>query len=131
MKALAFVVPGAPVPCARARVVGRRAYTPPKTEAYEQLVAYHAMAAMGRARWRPSRPGPFAVELRVHRAALRGDADNYAKAALDAMTRVGIWDDDRHVEKLDVWLLLDRENPRLEVKVEVLDRRENEGKVTR
>jgi Holliday junction resolvase RusA-like endonuclease len=127
MKTLSFVVPGAPVPCARARVVRSRrrdalservhAFTPPKTEAYEQLVAYHARAAMGAQRWKRFAAGPFRVELTVYRVALRGDIDNYSKAALDAMNRADVWVDDRQVDELLVRLRLDRDNPRLEVAV--------------
>ncbi len=68
-------------------------------------------------RWPAGGAGPFAVTLDVYRAANRGDADNYAKGVKDAMTKAGVWDDDRHVTSLTVRMFLDRERPRVDVEV--------------
>jgi Holliday junction resolvase RusA-like endonuclease len=110
--------------------VNRHAFTPARTEAYEQLVAWHARAAMGKQRWRGRArgrlflaelgTGPFRVELAVYRKRNAGDVDNFSKAALDGMTKAGVWLDDRYVDELLVRLQIDKATPRLEVRVERL-----------
>jgi Holliday junction resolvase RusA-like endonuclease len=115
---LTFTVPGPPVPCARARVMrGGHAFTPERTQAYESLVAWHARAAMGKTRWLAAATGAFRVELAVYRNRRSGDVDNFSKAALDGMTKAGVWLDDALVDELLVKLRLDRTAPRLEVLV--------------
>jgi hypothetical protein len=77
MTPLVFMVPGAPVPCARARVTRRGTFTPPRTARYEQRVAFVARAAVARAGWAEAR-------IRIEQAKLRV-AD--ANAAVDAVEK--------------------------------------------
>jgi Holliday junction resolvase RusA-like endonuclease len=121
---LKFTIPGIPVPCARARIYrnhGRtHGVTEKKTEAYEKLVALCARSAMARTRWVVGGRGPFSTTIRVYRAARRGDSDNFAKGVKDGLTQAGVWEDDRYVEHLVVWLYVDKVKPRVEVEVRQL-----------
>jgi Holliday junction resolvase RusA-like endonuclease len=117
---LRFIVPGPPVPAARPRVVRRglgraHAFTPARTEAYEQRVGVAALQAMAAIRWRVGDAGPFGLRLDFYREANRGDLDNYTKAAADGITRARVWDDDRHVHELAARMFVDRARPRTEV----------------
>jgi Holliday junction resolvase RusA-like endonuclease len=100
-------------------VVNGHAFTPPKTEAYEQAAGLCIMQAMTRCRWTLGTRGPFRVELDVYRAAERGDIDNYAKSILDAATRARAWSDDARVTELEVRLFVDRVKPRVEGRIRV------------
>lgn len=116
MSELRFVVPGAPVPCARVRVSKTgHARTPDRTKAYANLVGIYANQAMARTRWIVGGRGPFAVIIAVHREAERGDPDNMAKSILDACTKARVWSDDARVHDLHVRMFVDRERPRAEV----------------
>lgn len=108
MKVLTFWVPGTPVPKARARTVRTKTgkpitFTPKRTAQWESVVRLVAQAACSAARWRPE-PGAYEVDLTVHRAARRGDADNFAKAIGDALNGV-TYPDDRSVRRLAVALV--------------------------
>lgn len=121
-----FVVPGAPVPCARPRVFRNRladgrtvARVPvdPRTDEYEARVALCALVAWRKYRCR-STPGPFRVELDFYRARRAGDVDNLSKAALDGITRAKeIWFDDEVVEQLEVKRFEDKDKPRTVVRL--------------
>lgn len=135
---LAFVVPGVPVPAARARVVKGRAFTPATTAAFEARVALHARAARALS---PGWPSPadhlrYRVTLHVWRAADRGDADNFCKAVKDGVTKAGsVWQDDRRVVDERTVMFLDRLTPRTEVEVEAFavdvqaERKSRQGRV--
>lgn len=129
MKELSFFVPGDPVGKARPRVSVRfghaHAYTPAKTAAYEKTVATYAKAAMIAQKFEKVGK-PAAVQLQIRAGfsvpkswtkkkraeALTGnlphivkpDADNLAKAILDALNEVIYADDSQvtvcHVEKV-------------------------------
>lgn len=136
---IAFVIPGAPVAKGRPRLSTRggfaRAYTPAKTQRYEDLIksrAYDAMA--GRA------PIDAAVMVTVTayvappkslskaktaaalagtlRPVTRPDVDNYCKAALDGMNGIVFRDDSLVTDMLVRKFYSDR--PRLEVRVEAI-----------
>lgn len=82
--AVAFTVPGKPIPKARPRVVGGRAYTPETTAAYEQAIALRATQAM---RGRPAMAGPVGVAVLFERTdRVQCDLDNLVKAALDGIS---------------------------------------------
>lgn len=124
MIALAFTVPGPPVPKARARVVSlgkgqkAHAHTPAKTRAYEKHVGMCALAAVSRCKgWRKDW-GLYAVAVTVYREEARGDADNYMKAIGDAMNGI-VYFDDAAVRELHVVLEEDPARPRVEVRVEM------------
>jgi len=104
-------IPGRPVPAARPRVAAGHAYTPAGYREWLEAAAWEVKAA-GIDR----RTGPVTVNLVIHptgigiglseppppvgRGGLRGDLDNYIKAALDALTGGGAWEDDRQVSHL-------------------------------
>lgn len=132
MRELAFTVPGEPVPCARARVVRNhrpdgsafiKGITPKRTRGYEQLVADHARLHANRARWCPPEHDHASFELLVDVYRLRrvGDWDNYGKAIADALTKAGVWRDDRYVHDARVRLFVDVRAPRVEIRVRVLE----------
>ena len=115
-----FTVPGEPVAKGRPRVTisgGRaHAYTPAKTEAYEQLVAVYAHAAMKNAPLmeHPVRlhlgiyckvPGSWSKKRRaaalggIERPAKSPDIDNIVKTLSDGMNGI-VWVDDSQVVEL-------------------------------
>lgn len=124
MTVLHFVIPGPPRPAQRARVFQRKGTNaissaiPRETREYQNRLRIHAMAAVAANRWRPGR-GPYALEMDVYRERAVGDWDNHGKNS-DAFTGV-IWEDDRYVVDAHVRLFIDRERPRVEVTVRVLE----------
>lgn len=130
-------IPGAPVAKGRPRAttVGGRArlYTPAKTRQWEAKAAECI-----RAEWGQQEPlqGPVCVSVLVVRARpssktwkrkpmppewapTRPDLDNYVKAALDAVSRAGVWVDDSQVIRLTATkrIAAGGELPRVEVRV--------------
>jgi Holliday junction resolvase RusA-like endonuclease len=116
-----FTIPGPPVPKARARVVNGGSFTPQKTRDYEAHVATIALATRSReASW--GLFGLYGVTIDVYRRGGRGDADNYAKAVLDACNGV-LWKDDGQVRDLHVRVHDVRVcggDPRVDVRAEVM-----------
>lgn len=111
-----FVVPGPPVPKARARVAGGHGFTPARTRRYEAMIRAYAMREVARDRW--ARAGAFAVTLRFFWPdARRRDLDNATKSVTDAMNRVA-YDDDSQIRELHVYGEIDRACPRVEVTIE-------------
>jgi Holliday junction resolvase RusA-like endonuclease len=105
---LAFVVPGHPVPKARARIVRSaergakpRAFTPARSSAWEGRVALMARAAASRSGWRAS-SDRCCVEIVLAGLSALADVDNAAKSILDGCNGI-TWDDDRRVVALAVW----------------------------
>ena len=116
-----FVVPGRPVPMARHRVTMHGTYTPKRCRDYKTAVTIAAKAAMV-----GKKPLEGAVSCRIelyfnvpksyacgkHLAARHnvikptgrntGDADNHAKAVLDALKGI-CWADDSQVTRLVVF----------------------------
>jgi Holliday junction resolvase RusA-like endonuclease len=113
---LTIIVAGAPIPKGRARTTKRGfLYTPQKTRAYESHARMAAQLAMD---GKPPLEGPVRVEIVAElpvpqswsgrRAAeaitgaiaptSRPDADNYAKAILDALNGIVLVDDAQVVE---------------------------------
>jgi len=108
IETLSFWVNARPVPKERARTIktkrGKyRTFTPDRTATWESLVRLTAQAACSAAKWKP-KPGRYTVEVTVHRARRAGDADNFLKAAKDAMNGV-VWPDDRMVVSASVRLV--------------------------
>ena len=118
---LVFVVPGAPVPKGRPRVVRNggkvRGVTPARTRAYESTVGVYALQA------RQLHPGPGPWPLDAHYSVTaeiaggRGDIDNIAKSLLDGCNGV-LWSDDARVRRLLVERVAGP--PGARVRVEVL-----------
>lgn len=93
-----FFIPLNPVPASRPRV-GAYGTFYPKTYATWKKAAEALKVAIKKT----SRPVLVVVESVVQRPATtkrdfpKGDVDNYAKAPLDVMTKLGFWDDDDQV----------------------------------
>lgn len=115
MTSLAFVIPGPPVPLARARVVNGHAFTPQRSADYKRHVASCARAAITANHWHYGES--YAVTVRVYRQARRGDLDNFVKAVLDGMTMANVWQDDKFVYEIHSTMAVDKDNPRVEVEV--------------
>lgn len=122
MMCVAFVVPGQPQGKGRPRIgkVGAHArmFTPPKTVAYQGLVALAAQQAMGRM---TQMQGPVSVDLSLEfgvpaswskgkradalmdaiKPTVKPDADNVVKAVFDGLNGV-LWRDDVQVTDLRV-----------------------------
>lgn len=120
---ITFTVPGNPIPKARPRVTIRPgqkpvAYTPARTKGWEALVADAARLAMG---GREPVKGPVELTLRFYRQdARRVDGDNLTKAAMDAL-QGRVFENDDQVVACHWYKDLDRERPRVEVRVRELD----------
>lgn len=125
--ALSFVVLGEPVPKGRAKsrtvVKGDGKsfvahYTPEETRAYEKKVKETCRYAANLMRWTWKKADRFRVVVGVYRTheGAGGDADNYGKAALDAINKVAFLDD-RYVRDFGVRLRQDALRPRLEITV--------------
>lgn len=98
---LTFTVPGRAVPKERPRVGPTGGWTPARTRAWEQTIAWRARAA--------HKGGPLEGLLEVGivvrlRGAGGGDVDNYAKAVLDALQPI-VYRNDRQVRRLVAELL--------------------------
>lgn len=137
---LEFIVPGDPVPCARARVVAVRgpggkplmtssgepivrAFTPDTTTEYEQRVALFASAALAKMpEWKAAfaQRLPIRVHLHVVRRQWRGDWDNFAKGLCDGLAKSGsIFDNDNRITQALISMHTDpRAEPRAEVTIE-------------
>lgn len=116
---MSFVVPGHPVPKARARVSFRggkaHARTPEKTQNFEATV--RLVAASARPSGWPLR-ARYALRLDVYLAHERGDLDNFLKSVGDAANGI-LWHDDsaKYVRDVVLHVETDQAQPRLEVHV--------------
>lgn len=127
MDSLIFTVPGKPQPKQRARRGrGGKWYTPTQTRLFEASVASYARVTINDhpmrtiRGWNPSRP--FRVTVVCYMPdKRRRDADNVAKAVLDACNGI-LWDDDNQVIDLRAIKAHDADNPRTAVTVEAIDR---------
>lgn len=61
--------------------------------------------------------GPVSVQINVFRPQRRGDLDNTAKVALDALNGIA-WEDDEQIVHLELDRFDDKARPRLEVTIE-------------
>lgn len=134
MQKLSFVVPGPPVPKARARVVRNkdrvtgatktRSFTPDKSASYEQHVGILALAARTKAKqWLGlDRCVRIGLSVRVYRSREQGDLDNFIKSAKDALNGV-LWADDWQVRRFGECFVeeVEKGRERLEVDVWTLD----------
>jgi Holliday junction resolvase RusA-like endonuclease len=118
---LRFVVDGPPVPCERPRVVARGghavAFTPGRTRRYQRQVALVARAALP-----PGWPldAVYSLGVTVYWPdRRRRDLSNILKSIEDGCNRI-VWDDDCQVTSIYVRGALDRERPRVEVRIATL-----------
>lgn len=126
MTEIRFTVPGPSVPKARPRVIQyetdeglqSRGVTPARTEAYETIVGYAARAVCP---WDASTNQPVSIVMWFYMPdRRRRDLDNAIKAILDGITGVLI-EDDNQVVHLEACKSVDRDNPRTEVVVRVVE----------
>jgi Holliday junction resolvase RusA-like endonuclease len=111
--AIEFIVPGRPVPKARARVVSTNTYTPARSRRAEEAVAWIA------ARHRGAFPkGEVAVTIEFYEARWTGDIDNLEKLVLDGLVKGGVLGDDRQVMRVSTERFRVAENERTVVRVE-------------
>lgn len=118
IESVSFVVLGPPQPKQRARMgKGGHWFTPAATRAYEQAVRF--VGSYVSPTWRKDKR--YDVVVRAYFAdARRRDADNVAKAVADALNGV-YWDDDSQIRSLTCVREVDRDEPRTEVEITMLD----------
>jgi Holliday junction resolvase RusA-like endonuclease len=111
-----FVVEGAPVPKARARVVKGHAFTPERTRRFERAVGVLAKAAGV-----PLLSCAVGVSIAAYVPDLRRrDGDNLQKAIWDGLNGVA-WEDDSQVVEWRGFKVLSRDNPRVDVRIWIVD----------
>jgi len=124
---LTLIVPGRPVPKARARLGrGGRWYTPERTRHYERRVGYIALEA--RDYWEsagPARVWPKDVLYDIEVVACfygrrTADGDNVLKSVKDGCQGI-LWTNDRQVRRatIEVRAVSSREEERLELRVAI------------
>lgn len=112
-----LIVHGEPVPQSRPRFTANgHCYYPPKCVAWKEQVAWQARQVMGNS---PPMKGELLVGLKFYKKISPtnrsfGDADNLAKAVLDALNGVCYYDDSQIVS-IFVEKFRDDEKPRCEI----------------
>ena len=119
----ALTIPGKPQPKQRARRgKGGRWYTPKATRQYEAHVRSMVSAEKRFAQFVGFGSARVSVTIDVYWPdRRRRDLDNAVKSILDGCTKAALWDDDSQVAELTVRAHVDRERPRAELVVEVMD----------
>lgn len=108
-----LTIPGEPVAKERPRL-GKHGntYTPRKTSAYENSIAWEARAA--KVRFHNSL---VKVTMRFYSASdKKTDLDNYIKSVLDGLEKGGVFKNDNQVIEIHAFRYMD-DNPRVEVEV--------------
>jgi len=123
MLALSFMVHGAPVPKARARVMAAGySFTPKRVRDYEKLVRERAKEAVAAVPgWPKEHEAGYRVRIAVYREARRGDLDNLLKSVTDAIQGGVVMDDDRRILDLHGLMFVDKADPRVLVEVVPLE----------
>lgn len=117
MAELRFTVEGEPVPKARPRFAGGHAYTPQRTRDAEEDVRIQALTATTGKSWLLLDGYRYGVEMDFYRSSSRAvDLDNLAKLCVDSCNGV-LWRDDSQIVHWVARKRVDRENPRTEVRV--------------
>ncbi len=112
-----FEVDGLPIAKARPRVANGHAYTPTRTKAYEDAVAWAAKEHMTE-RGLDMFEGAVAVSLYFWLPDHRNepDLDNLVKAAMDGMNKI-VYADDKQVHALIAHKNFDKARPRTVIDV--------------
>lgn len=107
-----------PVPKGRPRVSSGRTYTPARTAQFEEAVRWSLKAK----RARPTELGELRVDLGllVRKGKIKGDADNYVKACLDAGNQ-RLWIDDKQIREIHATLDETIDNPGFTIRVSTRD----------
>lgn len=121
---IVIIVPGEPVPKARARVPhGGHAFTPQRTKDYETHIGECSLgprlAAVVTGRW-PDAAHEWSVVVRVFEepraTAHRGDLDNYEKIVLDALQGI-IWENDVQIRAMTSSIVRDAVTPSIVIEL--------------
>lgn len=128
MSVISFIVPGSPIPWARAREHNGRRFNDPAVEAYKALVRAHALRARQVALTKAGIVWPLDAIYQLtcvceRRDWRRMDADRVLNACADALVGV-LYEDDRHAFLRDARVLVadPSDAPRLGVIVRVRDK---------
>lgn len=115
-----FSIPGKPQAKQRHRTGKNGAhYTPKETRAYQRLCAAMASLSMAGLDWDDS--ARYSVSLWIYFPdKRRRDLDNIEKSVFDGLNGT-VWRDDSQVDHVEKWRMLDRDNPRVELTVRVMD----------
>lgn len=117
---VSVVVPGNPIPKARARVMDGYTYTPKRTRDYEQLVRYTVKQQYPDL---VADDSEYAIRLVFYRQTnVRADWDNLAKEIADSLTGL-IWLDDNQIvdARVQVFRGVGRAAARMELLIWRLD----------
>lgn len=111
-----IVIAGEPIPAARPRFSGRRAYQPKRNVEYRRKVQSSASVAMS---GREPLTGEICAAIKLYRkyqptARNYGDVDNHLKALFDGMNKI-VFVDDSQIIRCVVEKFTDKENPRAEI----------------
>lgn len=120
---LSFTVPGPVVPKHRPRFTGGYAYTDSRTRKYEQHVRTSAMAALEawklkNGHWNGARRFILSVSVYMPDKRKR-DLDNCLKSISDALNGL-LYNDDSQLDEIYAARFLDKEEPRVDVRVATL-----------
>lgn len=112
---LTFEIDADPIPLARPKFCGRRAYLPARSREYRELVQVAVQSVMTRRRI-PPLTGELRCRLSFYRrfkttARNFGDIDNHVKAILDALNGL-LFADDAQIVSLTAEKFTDRQRPR-------------------
>lgn len=117
---VAFLVPGEPVPKARARTTKNGTYTPRRTLDAQARVAaeWHLARPAG---WHPDPEARYELTVIVHcKHRRRCDLDNLAKLVMDALNGLA-WVDDAQIDILTVHRYHVTKDPHTVIHIERLD----------
>ena len=116
---LSFTIPGEVVPAQMGRLLSNgKTQGNIRAKAYQKHAKYHTLLHVRTQRWEATAEERFAVTLRVFPSNHRTlDCDNASKNLLDALKRIA-FPDDAQVVELHVYKRVDKERPRVEVRVE-------------
>ena len=118
---IAFTVPGPPIPLARARVFVRSngkigSANPARSTGYKQKVALYFNASKRSIDW--PLDGRFTMSIKVYWPdARRRDLSNLAKGVEDSLIGLA-YNDDSQIDEIHLFGTIDRERPRIEVRIE-------------
>ena len=109
---------GEPIPAARPRFSGRRAYQPKRNVEYRQRVQAAARLAMLKA---SPMTGELSAVVKLYRkykrtARIFGDVDNHLKALFDGLNQI-VFLDDSQICRCVVEKFTDKERPRAEIEI--------------
>jgi Holliday junction resolvase RusA-like endonuclease len=116
---LIFEVPGPPLPWQRAKSYKGRRLTPKNQRAYQQRIQWSAIAVMpDRSKW--PLDARYSLEIDAYvTPKQRNDLDNLIKQVGDAGNGV-LWADDRRIDAIAIRRHIEREKPRLVIRVATL-----------